>query len=80
MYCVCCGSPLTEANQAGIVCQACKQCQQARRCHHWGLPITVRYCSRCGHSYSPPDASLTHLSCRFFFRPIDLHPQANHDL
>lgn len=75
MYCVCCGTPLDEKNQVGIVCQACKLRQRVRRGHHWGLPITVHHCSRCGRPYTPADASVTHPSCRLLFRPIDFHSQ-----
>jgi hypothetical protein len=70
MYCVCCGTLLTEENRAGIVCLLCKQDHRIRCAHHWGQPITVRYCSHCGRPYTPSDDSVAHLPCRFAFRPI----------
>jgi NMD protein affecting ribosome stability and mRNA decay len=70
MYCVCCGTLLDEENRAGIVCRTCKQNHRARRGHHWGQPITVRYCFHCGRRYTPLDASVAHSSCHFVFRSI----------
>lgn len=77
MYCVCCGTPLSEDNQAGSVCYLCKRRHRPRRGYHWGVPITVHYCARCGRPYTPPDASMTHPSCRHIFRPITLYPQVS---
>ncbi len=62
MYCVNCGSLLYCENQAGLVCQPCKQ---ARGKKHRGeeQPLAIRYCFRCGKSYQPHDSSIQHLFC-----------------
>ncbi len=74
MYCVLCGIFLRENNQAGIVCQGCKQEHRARekryRRRNGGLPICVRYCFRCGKPYTPDGPSIRHLHHLYGFADL----------
>lgn len=62
MHCVNCGNLLSNGNQAGLVCQPCKQAQQRKR-RGEEKPVAIYYCFRCGKPYHPDDASIQHLSC-----------------
>jgi predicted amidophosphoribosyltransferase len=62
MYCVNCGSFLHSTNQAGLVCQACKQ-EREQHPRVEKEPIAICYCFRCGKPYHPHDTSIQHTSC-----------------
>lgn len=62
MYCVNCGSALHSENQAGLVCQPCKQAREKKR-RGEEQPICIGYCFGCGKPYHPNDTSIQHLSC-----------------
>lgn len=59
MYCVNCGVLLYGNNQAGLVCQPCREAREKKR-RGDDQPVSIRYCFRCGVSYRPRDASIQH--------------------
>src|SRR5690242_4902968 len=62
MYCVTCGNLLQSENQAGIVCQPCKQARAKKR-RSEAQPVSIRYCFHCGRTYQPHDTSIQHRCC-----------------
>lgn len=62
MHCVACGISLHNNNQAGLVCQICKQEREGNK-RSRGQAVAVRYCFACGRVYHPEDTSVRHLSC-----------------
>ena len=62
MHCVNCGSSLHGENQAGLICQPCKQ-ERGKSRKSWEQPIYIQYCFRCGRLYHPHDTSIQHLFC-----------------
>jgi NMD protein affecting ribosome stability and mRNA decay len=62
MYCVNCGTLLDGTNQAGLVCQPCREAREKKRKRD-EQPVSIRYCYRCGASYRPSDASIQHRFC-----------------
>ena len=63
MYCVLCGKLLYNGNQAGLVCQPCREAREKKKRRNEEQPISIRYCYRCGASYRPSDASIQHRFC-----------------
>jgi predicted amidophosphoribosyltransferase len=59
MFCIHCGISLTQENQRGLVCQACKE-----ELHTLKAAITVTYCFTCGKPYRPLNMSIKHLNCQ----------------
>src|SRR5579885_1243206 len=63
MYCVICGSLLSNGNQAGLVCQPCRYAREKKKRRSEEQPVAICYCFRCGQSYQPQDKSIQHRIC-----------------
>jgi uncharacterized CHY-type Zn-finger protein len=67
MFCVSCGVALTDENQQGIGCKACRQALERKQIQL----VDVNYCYSCGKPFTPADHAITHGYCRGFTHAPD---------